>query len=152
GRVDPPAMAMGAAARVDVALRSLVRYAGSDWRHVQPWMLLTDSHRYVDQCILHGLEKLREDPRCVRMVLPGNVVGDKSMGQEEAQAIVASVVWHRYQMPAYPLIAADGHGVTLAHLGAGPSHATTLPDPPAVLRPHCWLMIGPCGAPREPPH
>ncbi len=32
--------------------RRLVHYTGSDWRHVQPWILLTNYHRYVDQFIL----------------------------------------------------------------------------------------------------
>lgn len=147
--VDPLPLALFDAARVDFSLRRLVHYTGSDWRHVQPWILLTNYHRYVDQFILHGLEKLREDPRFVRMVLPGNVVVDKSMSLDEAQAIVASVVWHRYQMPAYHLIAEDGHGVTLVNIGVGPSNAKNITDHLAVLRPHCWLMIGHCGGLRQ---
>ena len=69
---DPLPLALFDAARVDFSLRRLVHYTGSDWRHVQPWILLTNYHRYVDQFILHGLEQLRDDPRFVRMVLPGN--------------------------------------------------------------------------------
>ncbi|NAT50565.1 AMP nucleosidase, partial [Pseudomonas syringae pv. actinidiae] len=57
--VDPLPLALFDAARVDFSLRRLVHYTGSDWRHVQPWILLTNYHRYVDQFILHGLEKLR---------------------------------------------------------------------------------------------
>ncbi|TQH39765.1 hypothetical protein FLI59_34355, partial [Pseudomonas aeruginosa] len=41
-------------------------------------------------------------------VLPGNVIIERGMDEGEANAIVAGVVWHRYQMPAYHLIAADG--------------------------------------------
>ncbi len=86
---DPLPLALFDAARVDFSLRRLVHYTGSDWRHVQPWILLTNYHRYVDQFILHGLEQLRSDPRFIRMVLPGNVVIDKSMDHGEASAIAA---------------------------------------------------------------
>jgi AMP nucleosidase len=71
------------------------------------------------------------------------------MDHGEAQALVASVVWHRYQMPAYHLIAADGDGVTLVNIGVGPSNAKNITDHLAVLRPHCWLMIGHCGGLRQ---
>ena len=142
-------LALFDAARVDFSLRRLVHYTGSDWRHVQPWILLTNYHRYVDQFISHGLEQLRDDPRFVRMVLPGNVIIEKSMDHGEASAIAAGVVWHRYQMPAYHLIAADGDGVTLVNIGVGPSNAKNITDHLAVLRPHCWLMIGHCGGLRQ---
>ncbi len=124
-----------------------MHYTGSDWRHVQPWILLTNYHRYVDQFIRLGLTRLREDPRFVRMVLPGNVIIERGMDEGEANAIVAGVVWHRYQMPAYHLIAADGDGITLVNIGVGPSNAKNITDHLAVLRPHCWLMIGHCGGP-----
>lgn len=71
---DPYPLALFDGARVDFSLRRLVHYTGSDWRHVQPWILLTNYHRYVDQFIRHGLDMLRDDTRFVRMVLPGNVV------------------------------------------------------------------------------
>ena len=146
---DPLPLALFDAARVDFSLRRLVHYTGSDWRHVQPWILLTNYHRYVDQFIVHGLEQLRSDPRFVRMVLPGNVIIEKSMDHGEASAIAAGVVWHRYQMPAYHLQASDGHGVTLVNIGVGPSNAKNITDHLAVLRPHCWLMIGHCGGLRQ---
>ncbi|MEN1640627.1 AMP nucleosidase, partial [Pseudomonas aeruginosa] len=73
-RADQLPLALFDAARVDFSLRRLVHYTGSDWRHVQPWILLTNYHRYVDQFIRLGLTRLREDPRFVRMVLPGNVI------------------------------------------------------------------------------
>lgn len=146
---DTLPLALFDAARVDFSLRRLVHYTGSDWRHVQPWILLTNYHRYVDQFITHGLEQLRDDPRFVRMVLPGNVVIEKSMDHGEAQALVAGVVWHRYQMPAYHLIAGDGDGITLVNIGVGPSNAKNITDHLAVLRSHCWLMIGHCGGLRQ---
>ena len=55
---DPYPLALFDGARVDFSLRRLVHYTGSDWRHVQPWILLTNYHRYVDQFIRHGLDML----------------------------------------------------------------------------------------------
>ena len=142
-------LALFDAARTDFSLKRIQHYTGSDWRHVQPWILLTNYHRYVDQFIRHGLAQLRDDPRFVRMVLPGNVIIERGTCEEDAQAVADAVVWHRYQMPAYHLIAADGHGVTLVNIGVGPSNAKNITDHLAVLRPHCWLMIGHCGGLRQ---
>jgi len=142
-------LALFDAARVDFSLRRLVHYTGSDWRHVQPWILLTNYHRYVDQFIRYGLDQLREDTRFVRLVLPGNVVLERGMEEGAMQAMIDSVLWHRYQMPAYHLVAEDGHGVTLVNIGVGPSNAKNITDHLAVLRPHCWLMIGHCGGLRQ---
>ncbi|TBU90912.1 AMP nucleosidase [Phytopseudomonas dryadis] len=146
---DPLPLALFDAARVDFSLRRLVHYTGSDWRHVQPWILLTNYHRYVDQFIRNGLDMLTGDSRFVRMVLPGNVVLERGMAEGEMQAIIETVVWHRYQMPAYHLQAADGDGITLVNIGVGPSNAKNITDHLAVLRPHCWLMIGHCGGLRQ---
>jgi len=142
-------LALFDAARTDFSLKRIQHYTGSDWRHVQPWILLTNYHRYVDQFIRHGLAQLRDDPRFVRMVLPGNVIIERGTSEEDAQAVADAVVWHRYQMPAYHLIASDGHGVTLVNIGVGPSNAKNITDHLAVLRPHCWLMIGHCGGLRQ---
>lgn len=146
---DPYPLALFDGARVDFSLRRLVHYTGSDWRHVQPWILLTNYHRYVDQFIRHGLDMLRDDTRFTRLVLPGNVIIERGMEEGEAQAIIGGVMWHRYQMPAYHLIADDGHGITLVNIGVGPSNAKNITDHLAVLRPHCWLMIGHCGGLRQ---
>ena len=87
--------------------------------------------------------------RFERMVLPGNIVIERGMPEGEMQAIIETVVWHRYQMPAYHLQAADGDGITLVNIGVGPSNAKNITDHLAVLRPHCWLMIGHCGGLRQ---
>ncbi|HDZ56468.1 MAG TPA: AMP nucleosidase [Pseudomonas xinjiangensis] len=145
----PLPLALFDAARVDFSLRRLVHYTGSDWRQVQPWILLTNYHRYVDQFIRHGLDMLLSDSRFVRMVMPGSVVIERGMTAETMQALVDSVVWHRYQMPAYHLQSNDGDGITLVNIGVGPSNAKNITDHLAVLRPHCWLMIGHCGGLRQ---
>ncbi|MGV6874441.1 AMP nucleosidase [Pseudochelatococcus sp. B33] len=136
-------------ARVDFSLRRLVHYTGSDWRQVQPWILLTNYHRYVDQFVRIGLELLRESGRYLRLVLPGNTVIARGTPEDEAIALAAGVAWHRFQMPAYHLVAEDGHGTTLVNIGVGPANAKNITDHLAVLRPHCWLMIGHCGGLRQ---
>ena len=146
---DPLPLALFDAARVDFSLRRLVHYTGSDWRHVQPWILLTNYHRYVDQFVRHGLDMLLADSRFCRMVMPGNIVVERGMAEGEMQAVRDSVIWHKYQMPAYHLQAADGDGITLVNIGVGPSNAKNITDHLAVLRPHCWLMIGHCGGLRQ---
>src|SRR6202012_309047 len=40
-------------------------------------------------------------------------------------------------------------GITIINIGIGPSNAKTITDHLAVLRPHCWLMIGHCGGLRQ---
>src|SRR4051812_8909929 len=53
-------------------------------------------------------------------------------------------------MPAYHLTRADGEdGVTIVNIGVGPANAKNITDHLAVLRPHCWLMIGHCGGLRQ---
>ena len=136
------------AVRVDYSLRRLVHYTGSDWRAMQPWLLLTNYHRYVDQFIHWGLEQLRCGA-AGKLVLPGNVVIDSSATPEEAEAQAAAVVWHRFQMPAYHVCRPDGRGVTLVNIGVGPANAKTITDHIAVLRPHCWLMVGHCAGLRQ---
>ena len=147
--LDMLPLALFDAARTDFSLRRLVHYTGCDWRHVQPWILLTNYHRYVDQFIRHGLDMLQSDSRFQRMVLPGNVVIERGLSEGEMQAILEQVVWHRYQMPAYHLQAEEGQGITLINIGVGPSNAKNITDHLAVLRPHCWLMIGHCGGLRQ---
>jgi AMP nucleosidase len=52
-------------------------------------------------------------------------------------------------MPAYHLITPGNDGVTLVNIGVGPSNAKNITDHLAVLRPHCWLMVGHCGGLRH---
>ena len=67
-----------------------------------------------------------------------------------ADAAVAAAPWHRFQMPAYNLMRSDDQGgITIVNIGVGPSNAKNATDHLAVLRPHCWLMIGHCGGLRQ---
>ena len=145
----PRPLALFDAARVDYSLRRLVHYTGADWRHIQPWILLTNYHRYVDQFVRGGMEQLRDAGEVERIVLPGDVVIDARDTPDAAQAKMDAVPWHRFQMPAYHVVARGGQGITLVNIGVGPANAKTITDHLAVLRPHCWLMIGHCGGLRQ---
>ncbi|WP_137177478.1 AMP nucleosidase [Roseomonas sp. AR75] len=146
----PEPLALFDAVRVDYSLRRLVHYTGTDWRAVQPWILLTNYHRYVDQFLRWAVSELaRADSPWSGLVLPGGVqVGRGELRDEQTgtvEALTAASPWHRFQMPAYHLVRADGSGgVTLINIGVGPSNAKNITDHLAVLRPHCWLMVGHC--------
>jgi AMP nucleosidase len=143
---EPRPLALFDAVRVDYSLRRLVHYTGTDWRSVQPWILLTNYHRYVDQFMRWGIGQLK-DPATPfdSLVLPGGGCIGRDTPDDEIEAILAASPWHRFQMPAYHLTAPGGRGATLVNIGVGPSNAKTITDHLAVLRPEAWLMIGHCG-------
>ena len=145
---EPRPLALFDAVRTDYSLRRLVHYTGTDWRAFQPWILLTNYHRYVDQFVRWGLAQI-ESGLAEALVTPGGVRIDRDGLDASAADRVMAAPWHRYQMPAYHLIRADGTGVTLVNIGVGPSNAKTVTDHLAVLRPHCWLMVGHCGGLRQ---
>lgn len=142
-------LALFDAVRVDYSLHRLVHYTGCDWRRIQPWILLTNYHRYVDEFIAWGRAQIRGGGRFDQLVLPGDVVIDATMNAAEVERRIAGVMWHRYQMPAYHVTTPDGDGVSLVVIGVGPANAKTITDHLAVLRPHCWLMVGHCGGVRQ---
>ncbi|MFV0296672.1 MAG: AMP nucleosidase, partial [Hyphomicrobiaceae bacterium] len=145
---EPHPLSLFDAARTDFSLRRLVHYTGSDWRHVQRWILLTNYHRYVDQFVNRAMDRLGA-PDADKVVLPGNVEIRPEHSPETREKLIASSQWHRFQMPAYHLVGADGNGVTLINIGVGPSNAKNITDHLAVIRPNCWLMIGHCGGLRD---
>jgi AMP nucleosidase len=146
---EPRPLALFDAVRVDFSLRRFVHYTGTEWQSAQHWILLTNYHRYVDQFIAWGLKQLQEDGPYDRLVLPGGVTITRGTPHDEALALAATSLWHRFQMPAYHLCAPGRNGVTLVNIGVGPANAKTMTDHLAVLRPHCWLMVGHCGGLRQ---
>ncbi|MFT3987241.1 AMP nucleosidase [Aestuariivirga sp.] len=143
-------LALFDAIRVDYSLKRLQHYTGTHWSKVQPWILLTNYHRYVDQFVTWGIEQLMAGGPYTALYLPGGEVITSSLKHEHMKGLAESSPWHRFQMPAYHLARGDGQGgVTLVNIGVGPSNAKTITDHLAVLRPHCWLMIGHCGGLRQ---
>jgi AMP nucleosidase len=101
----------------------------------------------VDQFLRWAVAQLaRKDSPWSGLVLPGGITigrGEIAGDPGRADTLAAASPWHRYQIPAYHLLRADGRGgVTLVNIGVGPSNAKNITDHLAVLRPHCWLMEG----------
>lgn len=116
---------------------------------MQHWVLLTNYHRYIDQFVQLAVGPLLREGRFEKLVMPGNITIERGTSAAEAEKRITESQWHRYQMPAYHLVGAGGEGVTLVNIGVGPSNAKNVTDHLAVLRPHCWLMVGHCGGLRE---
>jgi AMP nucleosidase len=109
-------------------------------------VLLTNYQRYVDEFIQLGRAQVGSDGYS-GFVAPGNLIfpsAPRASGGPEPLS-------PRYlpQMPAYHLKRPDGGGITLVNIGVGPSNAKTITDHLAVLRPHCWLMLGHCAGLRR---
>ena len=147
----PRPLALFDALRTDYSLHRLLHYTGTDWRTIQPWILFTNYQRYVDQFLDWAMAELgRPDGAYVRLMLPGGTAIERGTDKSEAATAIAAAPWHRFQMPAYNLMRSDGQGgVSIVNIGVGPSNAKTATDHLAVLRPHCWLMIGHCGGLRQ---
>ncbi|MGQ0532170.1 MAG: AMP nucleosidase [Caulobacteraceae bacterium] len=140
-------LALFDAPRTDYSLKRIEHYTGAPWQDVQPWILFTNYQRYVDEFVRWAAAGVANGPKGWSLSCPGQVrvgAGDKNA---ETQALAAP--WRKYQMPAYHLTTPDHDGVTLVNIGVGPSNAKTITDHLAVLRPHCWLMIGHCGGLRH---
>ena len=132
--------------RVDFSLARLKHYTGTPAEDIQPYVLLTNYQRYVDEFVRWGLAELASGGPYVKLSAPGIAVTADTV---DAARLIAESPWRRYQMPSYHLMTADGRGVTLVNIGVGPSNAKTVCDHLAVLRPEAWLMIGHCGGLRE---
>ncbi len=147
---EPLPLALFDAVRVDYSLKRLQHYTGTHWSKIQPWILLTNYHRYVDQFIKWSLQQLAKDGPYDALHIPGGQTITRDMSRSDADDIIATNLWHKFQMPSYHLSRNDGEGgVTLVNIGVGPSNAKNMTDHLAVLRPHCWFMIGHCGGLRQ---
>ena len=134
--------------RTDFSLARLRHYTGTPVEAVQSYVLFTNYNRYVDEFVRWAMERLR-DPNSPyqSLVCAGGVVIDRNTPDPEAAVMDAA--WKKHQMPAYHLTAPGHEGITLVNIGVGPSNAKNITDHLAVLRPHCWLMIGHCGGLRQ---
>ena len=93
-----------------ISLRRLLHYTGTDWRGIQPWILLTNYQRYVDQFVRWGMDEAGEFRQPYdRLIAPGGA------------SPAAATTWRRprrdrdramapFQMPAYHLGRSDGQG------------------------------------------
>lgn len=123
--------------RVDYSLHRLQHYTGTLPEHFQGFVLLTNYQRYVDEFIQFAISQLNDEKNGYsELVIPGNI------SCRQLKDIPTNTKLP--QMPAYHLKRADGMGITFINIGVGPSNAKTITDHVAVLRPHCWLMVGHC--------
>ena len=144
-------LALFDAMRTDYSLKRIVHYTGTDWRPVQPWILLTNYHRYVDQFVTWGVEPIARQCRVLtRCILPGGVIISRECNAMlKSRATVGAL--GLASLPDAGLSSRRGGdgGVSLVNIGVGSSNAKNITDHLAVLRPHCWLMIGHCGGLRQ---
>ncbi len=140
---EPNPLSLFSAERIDYSLSRLRHYTDTQPEHFQRFVLFTNYQRYVDEFIEYGRCEVETGNTFHTFVEPGNVIHcnsrltDKPSSGDPAPKLP--------QMPAYHLVKDDHMGVTLVNIGVGPSNAKTITDHIAVLRPHCWLMVGHCG-------
>ena len=144
---EPRPLALFTAERVDYSLHRLHHYTGTSLRHFQRYILLTNYQRYVEHFVDYARREIRDGDSYERFVSPGNVIEPNKKLLDDTPT--GSEPDHLPQMPAYHLARADGLGVTMVNIGVGPSNARTITDHLAVLRPHCWLMLGHCAGLRR---
>jgi AMP nucleosidase len=139
----PLPLSLFPAERVDLALQRLHHYTGTDPEAFQGFVLFTNYQRYVDEFVALGRDQAGRDGFS-GFVEPRDASGAPATSGEQPRPGSSQP-----QMPAYHLVRDDGLGITLVNIGVGPSNAKTITDHLAVLRPHCWLMIGHCGGLRR---
>jgi AMP nucleosidase len=140
-------LALFSAQRVDMSLLRLRHYSGTSPRFFQKYVLFTNYQRYVDGFVRWASEALAAPGGGYReLVGPG----DTRMAAADGFRLDAAARLPQPQMPAWHLVGANGDdGITIVNIGVGPSNAKTMTDHLAVLRPHCWLMVGHCGGLRS---
>ncbi len=146
-RSEPAPLALFTAERVDYSLHRLHHYTGTQPEHFQRFVLLTNYQRYVDHFLEHGRREVEAGNEYDRLIEPGDVLTPNPQLSHLGPSGEAPE--HAPQMPAYHLTRPDGRGVTMINIGVGPSNARTITDHVAVLRPHCWLMLGHCAGLRR---
>jgi AMP nucleosidase len=140
---EPRPLALFTAERVDYSLQRLKHYTGTDPAFFQRFLLLTNYDRYVSAFRAFGLRAIAAGKEFETLVEPGDrVLRDGTAAVEPATRALP-------QMPAWHLTRPDGDGITLVNIGVGPSNAKTITDHLAVLRPHCWIMLGHCAGLRR---
>lgn len=135
------------AERVDYSLHRIIHYTGTHPKHFQNFILLTNYDRYVKEFIEYARHEIEHGKEYTELVGPGDTVIYSSDSQRGGGNI--ELPEHLPQMPTYHLKRPDNSGITFMNIGIGPSNAKNITDHLAVLRPHCWLMVGHCAGLRR---
>ncbi len=148
GRAQP--LALFTAPRIDYSLHRLRHYTGTSTEHFQNYVLLTNYQFYIDEFVkLCRAEMADPKSEYLAFVEPGNVVTRRVGLPAEALDALGKEPPRLPQMPAYHLVRKDHSGITMVNIGVGPANAKNITDHIAVLRPHCWLMLGHCAGLRN---
>ncbi len=139
----PKPLSLFSGERVDFSLHRLHHYTGTSPEHFQNFILLTNYSRYIDAFIRHSLEQIQiEDAGYEAFVEPGDIIHTHPLAPQNSTPIDSRASFA--QMPAYHLKRPDKNGITFINIGVGPTNAKNITDHLAVLRPHCWIMVGHC--------
>lgn len=161
GPHEPHPLSIFTAERTDFSLQRLVHYTGTLPQHFQNFILFTNYQFYIDEFIKYGKSLMEpcNDPGerkkrqvYTAFVAPGNrVIKNRNIDSSDDKGAdeLYELVLPQRQMPAFHLKRKDGNGVTLINIGVGPSNARTITDHVAVIRPHCWIMLGHCAGMRQ---
>ncbi len=144
---QPHPLALFTAERVDFSIGRLHHYCGTSAKHFQRFILLTNYQRYVDEFIKYAHDCLRKSDEYEAFVEPGDIITTKE--RLKIKKPNGSRLKLFPQMPAYHLKKKNNQGITFINIGVGPTNAKTVTDHVAVLRPHCWLMLGHCAGLRR---
>jgi AMP nucleosidase len=145
GEMKP--LALFTAERVDYSLQRFHHYTATRPENVQRFILLTNYQRYVEHFVDYAKNEIQQGKTYTSFVEPGEVITpNPHLTSNSASGIHPR---HLPQMPAYHLTRSDRTGITMVNIGVGPSNARTITDHLAVLRPHCWLMLGHCAGLRR---
>jgi AMP nucleosidase len=139
----PEPLALFTGERVDFSLHRLQHYTGTSPEHFQNFILLTNYQRYIREFKTYAHAALQQTDTYSEFIEPNNVLVRRDPDTGDV-AIIGDSLENLPQMPAYHLKRPDHNGITLINIGIGPSNAKTITDHLAVLRPHCWLMLGHC--------
>jgi AMP nucleosidase len=140
-------LALFTAERVDYSLQRVHHYTATSPEHVQRFILLTNYQRYIEHFIDYARDQIAQGDFYDTLVEPGDAITVRA--GVPAPASSGHPPRHLPQMPAYHLTRPDRTGISMINIGIGPSNARTITDPLAVLRPHCWLILGHCAGLRR---
>ncbi|ETZ04959.1 MULTISPECIES: AMP nucleosidase [Holospora] len=134
------------AERTDYSVTRIHHYCGTSASSFQNFILLTNYQRYVDLFFHYAKQRLSEsDGVYTHWIEPKDtILSSKDMDLSRTRE-----AGHHFQMPAYHLVSPDRNGISLVNIGVGPSNAKNMTDHLAVLRPHCWIMLGHCAGLRQ---
>ncbi|HEY0524357.1 MAG TPA: AMP nucleosidase [Stellaceae bacterium] len=144
---EPRPLALFSGERVDFSMHRLAHYTATAPAHFQRFVLLTNYQRYVEEFRKFGEQILQDGDEFDALIGPGDACLATRPGAGFGP--VTAPPAHLPQMPAYHLVRGDREGITLVNIGVGPSNAKTITDHLAVLRPHCWVMVGHCAGLRR---